>query len=93
MTKDQKNEVIELAACQINRERKLERSVVMNQFNRFSETRSSSDLRRVIEPLANYICAADQPKAALMSALAVLVREVEATNRAARLHFRSVSNN
>lgn len=43
----------------------------------------SSDLARVIEPLANYICAADRPRAALASALAVLVREIEQTNQAA----------
>jgi hypothetical protein len=42
-----------------------------------------SDLARVIEPLASYICAADRPRAALASALAVLVREIEQTNHAA----------
>ena len=42
-----------------------------------------NDLERVIEPLASYICAADQPRAALMSALAVLLAEVKQTNRAA----------
>jgi len=48
---------------------------------------ASGDLRRVIEPLASYICAADQPRAALMSALAVLLAEVKQTNRAALAHF------
>ena len=43
----------------------------------------ASDLERVIEPLASYICAADQPKAALRLALSVLFNEVEHTNRAA----------
>ena len=42
-----------------------------------------SDLARVIEPLASYICAAERPRAALASALAVLVREIEQTNQAA----------
>ena len=51
---------------------------------------SASDLQQVIEPLANYICAADKPRIALMSALAFLVREVEATNNAARTHFRGL---
>jgi len=46
-----------------------------------------SDLERVIEPLASYICAAEQPRAALMSALAVLLAEVKQTNRAALAHF------
>jgi hypothetical protein len=48
---------------------------------------ASSDLQRVIEPLASYICAADQPRAALMSALAVLLADVKQTNRAALAHF------
>jgi hypothetical protein len=51
---------------------------------------SASDLQQVIEPLANYICAADKPRTALMSALAFLVREVEATNNVARTHFRGL---
>jgi hypothetical protein len=45
----------------------------------------------VIEPLASYICATDQPRAALVSALAVLLSEVENTNRAAIAHCRAVS--
>jgi hypothetical protein len=46
------------------------------------------DLERVIEPLANYICATEEPHTALKSALAVLLREIDATNRAASAHFR-----
>lgn len=46
----------------------------------------SSDLERVIEPLASYICAADQPRAILLSALRLLLSEVEQTNRAAVAH-------
>ena len=65
----------------------------MKSFSRFSESACGNDLERVIEPLANYICAAERPKAALMSALAVLVREVEATNRAAAVHFQNFMQN
>ena len=65
----------------------------MNQFNRILESSIGNELERVVEPLASYICATEQPKAALMSALAVLFREVEATNRAAATHFRSYSMN
>jgi hypothetical protein len=43
-------------------------------------------LKRVIEPLASYICASEQPKAVLLSALSALVDEVEQTNRAAQAH-------
>lgn len=50
-----------------------------------------SDLERVIEPLASYICAADRPRAALASALAFLFSEVEQTNRAAIAHFGAFS--
>ena len=54
-----------------------------------SHGQSNGELDRVIEPLANYICAADQPNTALKSALAALLREIEATNQAARAHFRA----
>ena len=45
-------------------------------------------LDRVVEPLANYICATDAPRIALLSALAALCRQVDATNGAATNHFR-----
>jgi hypothetical protein len=65
----------------------------MNNVNRLSNRPTSSDLRQIVEPLANYICATDQPKRALMTALAALVHEVESTNRAAITHFRTFSEN
>ena len=65
----------------------------MNRVNRVMSQPAGSDLQRIIEPLANYICATDQPKRALLSALAVLRHEVETTNRAARTHFRGYSEN
>jgi hypothetical protein len=43
----------------------------------------TSELESVIEPLASYICATDKPRVALIRALALLVNEVEQTNRAA----------
>jgi len=43
-------------------------------------------LQNVIEPLASYICASGQPRAALRIALELLAAEVAATNRAARAH-------
>jgi hypothetical protein len=55
----------------------------MNRFNLDLDVPGKRDLERVIEPLASYICAADQPRAALASALAVLFSEVEQTNREA----------
>jgi hypothetical protein len=61
----------------------------MNAVNCTLEWGTESDLARVIEPLASFISAADRPKAALMSAMAVLVSEVERTNRAAFAHVNS----
>jgi hypothetical protein len=65
----------------------------MSNFSRVSNTSIGKDLERFVEPLASYICATEQPRTALMSALAVLFREVEATNRAAATHFRTYSVN
>jgi hypothetical protein len=65
----------------------------MNNVNRLQNRSTSSDLRQMVEPLANYICATEEPKRALMTALAALVHEVESTNRAAITHFHAFSEN
>jgi hypothetical protein len=65
----------------------------MNRFNFAADRSIGKDLERVIEPLAAYICATDEPKTALVSALAVLFREVEATNSAAATYFRAYLQN
>jgi hypothetical protein len=65
----------------------------MNRFNNLSERMGGNDLERVVEPLASYICATEHPKTALMSALALLFREVEGTNRAALSHFQAYLQN
>ena len=56
----------------------------MNNLKLKLDLATESDLERVIEPLANYICANARPRAALKSALAYLVNEVESTNRLAK---------
>ena len=61
--------------------------------NRLKNRPAALDLRQMIEPLANYICANDEPKRALMSALAALVHEVESTNEVALTHFHAFSQN
>ena len=48
---------------------------------------SSPDLAQVIEPLASYICAADRPREALLSALSALFDEVQGTHKATLMHF------
>jgi hypothetical protein len=55
-------------------------------------TPASTPLHSVIEPLVSYICAAEQPRATLASALRTLLREVEQTNQAARRHLGGVGN-
>jgi hypothetical protein len=58
----------------------------MNTLNRNQVQASDSDIVRVIEPLASYISATNQPMATLMSALRALASEVKKTNRAASAH-------
>jgi hypothetical protein len=65
----------------------------MNKINRILVQPAGRDLQRIVEPLANYICATDKPKRALLSALAVLFHEVESTNRVALSYFRTFSEN
>ena len=62
----------------------------MNNSNCTLKWSAGNDLERVIEPLASYICAAEQPKTALLSALKALRSEVETTNRVAIRHFRAL---
>jgi hypothetical protein len=54
---------------------------------------TDTNLERVVEPLASFICATERPRAALASALAILFSEVEQTNRAASAHFATISEN
>ena len=49
------------------------------------------DLEQVIEPLASYICATEQPTAALNLAVALLLGHVEQTNRAAKARLAAFS--
>jgi hypothetical protein len=65
----------------------------MNTLNRALEWGADSNLERVIEPLASYISATARPRAALMSALAVLISEVEQTNRVATVHLTTLLGN
>jgi hypothetical protein len=57
------------------------------------KTNTHTDLERMVEPLASYICASGQPRAALAAAFAALFREVEQTNRAASAHVSTRSQN
>jgi len=65
----------------------------MNQVNFNLRWAPDGNLERAIEPLASYITACERPKAALMTALAVLVSEVDRTNRTAFAHVASLSAN
>jgi hypothetical protein len=48
---------------------------------------SQHQLTEVIEPLASYICAAEKPREALLSALSALFDEVQGTHKATLMHF------
>jgi hypothetical protein len=50
-------------------------------------SRRASELQQMLEPLVNYICAASQPRAALVSALETLRSEVAQMNRTASSHL------
>lgn len=58
-----------------------------------NRNRTNIDLENFIRPLANYICANDQPRVALQSVLAAVLNEVRETNRAARAQFGIYSEN
>jgi hypothetical protein len=63
----------------------------MIKIDRAHRRSGESDLQRVIEPLASFICATERPGSALISALTILITEVEQTNKAAHNHFAAVS--
>jgi hypothetical protein len=65
----------------------------MAKINRTLGGAADDNLERVVEPLASFICATERPRAALASALAILMSEIEQTNRAARGHFAAISEN
>lgn len=51
------------------------------------ELTTDSALTAFIEPLAGYICAAEKPREALLSALSALFDEVQGTHRATLMHI------
>ena len=55
----------------------------MKCLNRNANLHSSDDLEQVLEPLADYICATERPRASLKLALAALISQIEQTNRSA----------
>jgi hypothetical protein len=59
----------------------------MNAVNRVLKWSSDSNLTQVVEPLADFICASEKPEVVLRSVLAVLRRQVNATNGLAATHF------
>jgi hypothetical protein len=65
----------------------------MIKIHRSLGSATEGNLERVVEPLASFICATERPRAALASALAMLFSEVEQTNRAAKAHFATISEN
>jgi len=64
----------------------------MNRISNHFETKQRSELDRVVEPLADYICATERPAAVLRSVFSALLRSVEETNRLAKSHFQICVN-
>jgi len=60
----------------------------MNRISTHMEKNQRSELDRVVEPLAEYICATERPSAVLRSVFSALMKSVEETNRIANNHFR-----
>ncbi len=60
----------------------------MIKINRASGLATESDLERVVEPLASFICATDRPRAALISALAILLQRSGANEPGGQVTFR-----
>lgn len=59
----------------------------MNANNRVLEWLPNTELANVVEPVADFICASEKPEVVLRSILAVLRRQVHATNGLAARHF------
>ena len=59
----------------------------MKAISNAAERKSDRHLTQAIEPLANYICAADRPREALLSVLSELFDEVSGTHKAALMHY------
>jgi hypothetical protein len=65
----------------------------MRRAIQFPNRAAEVQLERVVEPLASYIVAANRPRAALLSALAVLYRALEENNRAANAYVAALTQN
>jgi hypothetical protein len=59
----------------------------MQAINRILNLTPDSRLTEVVEPLADFICASEKPDVVLRSVLAVLRRQIHATNGLAASHF------
>jgi hypothetical protein len=55
----------------------------------YNNLKQNQDLLQIIEPLANYISAADRPRETLLSALSALFDEVKGTHKATLMHIAS----
>ncbi len=63
----------------------------MNRLYRELEPATVRELVRVVEPLASYICATERPVAALRSAMALLMDEIDLTCKAAHAQISHLS--
>jgi hypothetical protein len=61
----------------------------MNAISYVLKRSPENELAHAVEPLADLICASEKPEVVLRSVLAVLRRQVHATNGLAAAHFAS----
>lgn len=65
----------------------------MNNIKCKSPQKPTFDMQPIVEPLASFICAAEQPGLVLKLALAALYSQIEQTNRTANAHLESLLEN
>jgi hypothetical protein len=68
-----------------------EKEPIMNAVAAKTGQPNRTELDRIVEPLAEYICATERPNAALRSAVSALLRSIEETNQVATRHFQLIA--
>ena len=65
----------------------------MNRLNYHLSPKIEADIQKLVEPLASYITAIDQPNIALVLALILLLENLREINVAANHYLASISEN
>ena len=62
----------------------------MNNIKSSTTQTPAFDVNPIVEPLASFICAAEEPVTVLKLAIAALYRQIEQTNRTANAHLETL---